>query len=502
MKYGKYVILFIFVAFLALVSSAQASWWNNDWNHMRVLTVESDYINEPLTGFPLLVVLPQSINEMSDDGNSIRFLSIDNTTEFDYEIEEWNNTGDSYIWVNVSETIMHNEDYNFLLYYNNTGASDNQNPTDVWDGNYFAVWHMNGSSATTVTDSTINNVNSIENLSTSIVGKIGLCREYSPTTHDRFPVGVPEPSNFTMSLWVRPYNNDGQTAPFIAGKVGGWGTQIYSNKYAVFMDGADDPSDFITNIFHSKNDIGWDYFVWTFRTDDGYDAYINGTYGDTKDDAGAKKDYGDGTGVLSFGNRYPGYWHAGSSWLYNGSIDEIRVSNIERNASWINASFNNQNQSTDFLIIHPASEKQSVNYTVYPLNQSTELCPCCITLCVNVDSNYGSIMNITFYSNLSLPYWDYFWLGADKNVTYSNVTDGSYCFNVAPFNEYDTTYYWNVSIDDGTNVYQEGPFYFTTAEDYEDCDFAGGNSIRDDAWIVGLVLVFTVLSVYMRRKHR
>ena len=125
MKYGKYVILFIFVAFLALVSSAQASWWNNDWNHMRVLTVESDYINEPLTGFPLLVVLPQSINEMSDDGNSIRFLSIDNTTEFDYEIEEWNNTGDSYIWVNVSETIMHNEDYNFLLYYNNTGASDN-----------------------------------------------------------------------------------------------------------------------------------------------------------------------------------------------------------------------------------------------------------------------------------------------------------------------------------------------------------------------------------------
>jgi len=779
MKYGKYVILFIFVAFLALVSSAQASWWNNDWNYMRVLTVEDDYIDEPLVNFPILVVIPQSIGVKCDNGNSIRFLSKNNVTEFSYDIEEWNSSSNSYVWVNISETITSSSDYRFILYYNNSVALDNQNITAVWDG-FAAVYHLNESGTGLRYDATSNNadgtVSGYEG-DEAVSGKVAGADNFDGI-NDCVKIDSPSSleitENVTLSGWVNWDNYSDYAGVFGKGSHTGAaqdrGPYVFGNagSKSWFVLGNGTTSS-ISQVNLNPNLDSWYYITCrlNFSGSDNRQLWLNDSVVDkgTTSIAPLRND-----GLNAAIGCRPRFYNT----FFDGIIDEVRITNGSRNDSWIKADFHTQNQTSGFLtfgdeqehnyapefnnefpsngtggvdfspicsvtvsdrdngteilgrttdgstgntlsiwldtpaqyerygydsftaetdgiaknisvlltiydkgdarnvtcaiyykdnntfiaeteernftgavakewltfnftedvylyedtnytlVVYPdipndypgstvtyvagwwesndnvnsgftngndypnwedpmtwntyqenmsiyccyvpqfltvnfyenttgtwvwrggnssvtngtnlsflfeqAVEESTeywwmvtcsdgvenvsaiyhfctkmnatVNYTVYPLNQSTELCPCCITLCVNVDSNYDSMMNITFYSNLSLPYWDYFWLGADKNVTYSNVTDGSYCFNVAPFNEYDTTYYWNISIDDGTNIYQEGPFYFTTAEDYEDCDFEGGNSIRDDAWIVGLVLVFTVLSVYMRRKHR
>ena len=75
---------------------------------------------EELKNFPVLINRTNtSLISKCDKGNSIRFSSLDNSTEFFYEIEEWTENGFS-IWVNISEMIQPDSDYKFLMYYNNS----------------------------------------------------------------------------------------------------------------------------------------------------------------------------------------------------------------------------------------------------------------------------------------------------------------------------------------------------------------------------------------------
>jgi len=159
-----------------------AGWWNTDWNHFRTITIESDYIDSNLDNFPLLVVINSTIGTKCDGGDSIRFLSTDNSTEFYYEIEKWDASGNSFVWVNISETITSASDYVFLMYYNNTGASDNQNSTGVWDSNFLGVYHLDDTGAT-CSDSTAN-ANDGEykgNLPDRVTGAIGYGQDFVGT---------------------------------------------------------------------------------------------------------------------------------------------------------------------------------------------------------------------------------------------------------------------------------------------------------------------------------
>ena len=123
---------------LFVVKDVEAAWWNTDWNYYRVITIESDYIDTDLTNFPILVNISDAIGDKCDDGDSIRFLDTDNSTEYFYEIEKWVDNEDRLVWVNLTD-ISSSVDTKFLMYYNNSAASDNQHPSDVWDNGFAAV---------------------------------------------------------------------------------------------------------------------------------------------------------------------------------------------------------------------------------------------------------------------------------------------------------------------------------------------------------------------------
>jgi len=142
----------------------------------------------------------------------------------------------------------------------------------------------------------------------------------------------------------------------------------------------------------------------------------------------------------------------------------------------------------------------SADYTVsyQPANNASDLCPNNINLCVDVVSSNSSQINITIYSNLS-GVWDYFYIGTE-NVTFYQVPNGSYCISVPFFTEYDTTYYWNVSFNDGVNTLDSSIFSFTTTDNPDNCE--GG--ITSSSWLIGPMMLFSVfgLIAYLRsRKH-
>ena len=109
-------------------------------------------------------------------------------------------------------------------------------------------------------------------------------------------------------------------------------------------------------------------------------------------------------------------------------------------------------------------------------------------------------MNLTFYSNLSMNYWDWIYLG-DEGATYANVTNGTYEYTVCAFNKYNYTYYWNFSVDDGTNTLNSDIFWFTTAANQSLCNetsfsnFTGDGIIMDESWLIGVIIIFSVFGM-------
>jgi hypothetical protein len=130
--------------------------WQSAWNHQRNITILSEYFQEQLSDYPFLLRL----NTMNFDysyanasGWDIRFTTPDQV-ELYYEIEEWNNIGESLIWIRVP-TISSSTNTTIYMYYGNPAAGDNQNPSSVWSGSSL-IQHLEEDAGQSL-DSSINN---------------------------------------------------------------------------------------------------------------------------------------------------------------------------------------------------------------------------------------------------------------------------------------------------------------------------------------------------------
>ncbi len=151
---GKYLgVLFALVLAFSLVLmpmlsevEASPSWWDSEWQYRQKLTFDNSGQSENLVNFPVLMKLTEPTNidyaNTQDNGQDIRFVDSDDVTQLSYEIEEWNETGDSWIWVKVPQIDgSSNTDY-IYMYYGNPSAPDGQNLTEVWDSNFVMVQHL------------------------------------------------------------------------------------------------------------------------------------------------------------------------------------------------------------------------------------------------------------------------------------------------------------------------------------------------------------------------
>jgi hypothetical protein len=130
---------------------AEPGWWNENWSYRKKLTFDNTEQSEALVNFSVLVVLNSSNFDYSKaklDGSDLRFIDTDNVTELTYHIEDWNTSGNSYIWVNVPH-IAANSDTDYIwMYYDNPDATDVQDESGIYDENYVMVQHLNETSGT------------------------------------------------------------------------------------------------------------------------------------------------------------------------------------------------------------------------------------------------------------------------------------------------------------------------------------------------------------------
>ncbi len=130
-------------------------WWNSNYSYRKKITFDNAAQTENLLNFPVLIKLNSSrvdYNNTQDSGQDIRFVDDDGTTVLSHEIEKWNETGDSYVWVKVPQIDGSSDtDYIYIYYGNPSITQSQENVAGVWDSSYAAVWHLDEDAAGTGT---------------------------------------------------------------------------------------------------------------------------------------------------------------------------------------------------------------------------------------------------------------------------------------------------------------------------------------------------------------
>lgn len=338
-----------------LTIQAQTNWYNTDWDYRKNITFDNSAQASNLVNFPVQVALTSSnfdFSKAQSNGEDIRFTDSNGTTLLDYEIEKWDQAGETaWVWVNVSQINASSTTDSIYMYYGNAAAADAENPSGTWNSNYALVQHLEQTADCPVTflDSTTHNND-------------GFCDGTPPTFTNSGKIdGARQINNFgwiyaadspdftsnqlTVSLWANQDSLSGAKA--LASKwyyntQGSWAIQTGNSdntQLQVFIaDSLTDPGDNHGITDTGTWSTGWHNVTFT------YDSAGSGN-------SGKLKVYIDGiaqnlsfTGTISssipdsdtnlrvgdFGNLFR-YW--------NGVLDEVRISTAVQTPDWIAASY-------------------------------------------------------------------------------------------------------------------------------------------------------------------
>jgi len=310
---------------------------------------------ETLHNFPALVKLTPA-----NTGNYAGFLDTTNGwdlrfwtepgmqgTELAYEIESFDSSGESSVWVKVPEfaqgrsiwATWGNADYNFQAPYTGNG--------EVWDEDFAAVWHLGESAGVAdLTDATANNnhadLNSGTQNATGLIGK-----GQSITTRGSY-IRIPDsPSlshtgSITLEAWGNlPSFPTGTQNIMAKDSNNAWRYRIQSSG-GTFWSLANDGSGFVTQqVAHPFSPDTWYHLTCVMDFSAGeVRFYVNGTQVGSPQPLTAAG-LSDTDGPLLLGGYLPG--NTGEGFI--GLLDEMRISNLVRSADWIWASAMNQGAS-------------------------------------------------------------------------------------------------------------------------------------------------------------
>lgn len=296
-------------------------WWNSSYLLRKDVIIDYDYIEASLSNFPVLVIVDAGTSAKCDNGKSLRFCGSDNLTTFNFEFDNrtWNPSGNNYIWVNVSNISSTSNTY-FNMYYNNSIASYGDNPQGTWDSNYIMVQHFNETSGNHIDSTVYDNDLTIDDITGqgNAIGVIGSCDDFERSETDVLSiVDITSSNTYTFECWAK-YESLVNTETVVSNQ----GPVIQSyNDGSMWCRGA------ITMPLGTIGSGTWYNFVLTG----------DGTTAEFIRDSSVRKTGADTTdmdGLLEIGT------DSGHTSWYDGLIDEIRISKIVRNASWISASYN------------------------------------------------------------------------------------------------------------------------------------------------------------------
>ncbi len=339
-------------------------WWNNSWTK-RVKITFGNGSRGALTDFPVLVSLSSgrvTYGDFKASGDDIRFVDNDGTTVLNYEIEKWDTSGISTLWVKIPQIDSASSTDYVYMYYGNSGASATATTTGVWDSNYVTVQHWGedpAGSAPQFQDSTVNNKDGTASSSqvggvvvaSTTAGKFGSGLDFNGNTQfvSQGETQLAPLTNGSAEFWfdidtmaasstnrylfsrVKSGSNDGELRVYVDTASGSVNRDKIVYQIECTVPSTISP---IATSTASTTVDSWYHVtaVWDDDTAGAMKLYVNGSqvgYSNTTT-CGSEA-----TAVVTM----QGKNNALNNGYFDGQMDELRVSNIALSADWINASY-------------------------------------------------------------------------------------------------------------------------------------------------------------------
>ena len=332
-------------------TTLDVDWFDTDWTARQTLTLDNSGQTENLVDFPVLVVLdptPVTGNidyaKTQDNGEDLRFFASDGTA-LDYDIEAWDESGKSYVWVKVPLITAGPGTNSITMYYGNATAVTGENAEAVWSNGFESVQLLNDN----LQDASANSNNGTNFGSTSSTGQVADGQQFDgidddinlgsdASVDDIFAGGA------TVSAWINPsswgennygriFDKSGATLPGA-----GWALEVASGTQSLlFQQGF---SGGVTSWQSANGSIGlnsWQHVAVTYDSSDPANEptfYINGVeVGKTIDGTTPT-----GTALSDAGlDLHIGNHAMDTVRTFDGSIDDVRLSSEVRSADWIRA---------------------------------------------------------------------------------------------------------------------------------------------------------------------
>jgi MSHA biogenesis protein MshQ len=320
------------------------------WEFRKMITINHNDVVADLVNFPVLVrTIDYDLRDKAqDDGDDILFMKHPGKAEqLFHEIESYDgDSGELVAWVNIPRLSSHS-DTKFYMYYGNPNCSSQGYHEKVWDSNYKSVWHLAEKGTGLRFDSTINSNDAspkdYEGDEGVDYGKINGADEFDGD-NDHLRTGVSFDYDYrTISFWINtdikpssdPNTILSQNAHTL--KYGLIYANIQSDGLHAKAGGEGPGEEFIFDI----NINSW-YFVQLIRDHNVTRYYVNGNLIDTGNSGDIGAEWYPNPNLVIGASRY-------YDRLYDGIIDELRVSDIVRSSDWINTSYNTMNDPLNFL---------------------------------------------------------------------------------------------------------------------------------------------------------
>jgi hypothetical protein len=342
-----------------LVTVVPYGWYQAGWNYRKKITIDHTKVTSDLSDFPVLIYdsadvdLPGTVQADLDD---ILFTASDGMTKLSHEIDHYtSNDGTLYAWVKIP-ALSSATDTAIYMYFNNSGASNQQEVTAVWSNGYAGVWHLDNA----FTDSASTHNNGINYGTTDAPGSIARGRAFSgvnqyittPSTE------LYSANDYTISTWFKAGATDFAHHLIWEGNVtgNGWGESIpekesethislgrywgsgISDRLSFFLGNTDSDTGTLDVSSAFTDTTSWHHVsavATGLSSSPSATLYLDGSPAGSDTGTTARIERSNWTS-LQFGK--PG----DNERYFNGWLDEVRISTQTRSAGWIATEYNNQ----------------------------------------------------------------------------------------------------------------------------------------------------------------
>ena len=330
---------------------SNTQWSDSDWQYRRLISFDNSTRAEDLTEFPVLITLDSNAIDYAktqDQGQGLRFYDADGNP-LAHEIETWDETGTSRVWVKVPQIDANSSTDYIHMYYGNASVGDGQNAAAVWS-DYSAVYHLNEDPGAGGTLADAGGTYDATNVgSTDAVGYIGNAQEFDGSSQyidlgsDRDWIN--NATGATLSLWMNTDTTSGSgdmigVTQNLAGTGGSRITLIRNGDEITMIgrtiDGGGDAITVTTNT--SPLTAGqWHHITGTidYASDiDNIKVYVDGQLEQTfsHDFALNAIPNTDSTNARMGSDENSGPY-------FDGRLDEARIAAKLRSADWISAQY-------------------------------------------------------------------------------------------------------------------------------------------------------------------